>query len=275
MEQATTVNNTNSTIRLLEFACTDPTNSVSIETVLDLYDKIYETGTVSQINTAALRICNEYVARTRNAKDTQTNIRRKLGRAAGKVTNQVQNNLDDITANIKKAVNGAKSNFKANTAKLKANVNKGLGKTKHEAYISGLEEMDATATFMIHCDRILENYNRISKRYNIDRIICENTPINGIEDTTVEICRLIETYNMPDNVKFNTALETCWYGFQKNAIPYVQEAMVTAATDYFMSKGGNHNMCVNLLENSLVVSKQDYKDDDLELITEEDPEEEE
>ena len=279
IERAVQANYPNEIMRLIEIACKDTTNSMPIATVLDLYDKLYEMGTVSDIKTAANRICHEYVDRTRDAKETQTYIRGKLSRAFNKTSNRIASNLDDIKSTIHGTINKAKKNLNTNTNKVKNNISTGLGKkdkkeeAKTEAYISGLISMDEAATRALHCDRILENYNRVSKRFNIDKVIWENYPINGIEDTVVEIANLIETYNVSDNIKFNTLLETCWYGFQKNGIPFNQSAMVTTAADYFMAKGKNHNMCCNLLENSLVISKKDYNGSDLSVITEEEPEE--
>lgn len=266
-------------MRSIDYAAKDMTGSVPINLVLEMFDSLVETGTESEIKKATSIIVNEYVTKTRNAKETQTNIRRKLGKASGKINNRVQDNMDDAKEKINNLIGAGKRNFNNNINQVKKNIEKAKPKLSlkknEELKENALTQMDLMITRMIHCDRILENYNRISKRFNIDKIIQENTLQNDIQDTVIKLCNLIETYEMPQNVKFNTVLETCWYGFNKSGMTFENSDFVTIATDYFLAKGNNRAMCNNILENSLVVSKKDYKGSDLSVITEEEPEEDE
>ena len=267
-------------MKTIEYGVNDTTNSITLETMLDLYDALYEYGNEHNVEVYGRMIAEEYVAKVRDAKDAQTNLRRKLGRIKTAATTKASSNVEEIQDAIKNAISKLKQNLNTNISTVKSNIDKGLpkkkskpSKVKNEAFIHGYESMLESSTKMIYCDRILDNYNRISKRFNIDRIIQENIMQNGIDDTIVSICRLVETYDVPDKVKYNTVLETVWYGFNKNYVDCSPDRYVTLITDYFMAKGNNRDMCGKLLEASMVVKKDDYQGD-LEVITEEEPEDE-
>lgn len=259
-------------------------NSIYEETLFDLFEEVADRGTESQIRYVGNLICNEWVAKTRDAAETQTYLRRKMGRITGKLQGQVTNNIKDSIAAIHKATHAAQNNLKTHLNNIQntgsaiknAVVKKPNRSEKNEqAFAEELIKIEEMAGRMAQCDRILENYNKISKRFNVDRIIQDNTRVNGVNDTVLEICKLLETYDIPDKNKFSLTLETAWYGLHKNSIPFTETQLTTMATDYFLSKGDNRSMCAYILENSVVVSKKEYKDDDLEVITEEEPEKDE
>lgn len=278
-EAAIASENPEKIMRMIEAGINDTSNSILVETMLSLYDALYECGNEHHIKTYANMIVEDYVPKVRDAKEAQTNLRRKLGRIKTAATTKANKNVEEIAEAIKKAIDSLKGNLATNVSTIKANVDKGLpkrksSKAKNEAFIQGYESILEAITKMIYCDRILDNYNRISKRFNIDKVIQENVYANGIDDTIIHICHLLETYDVPDKVKYNTALETVWYGFNKNYVDCASSHYTTLITDYFMAKGNNRGMCSKLLEASMVVKKDDY-DGDLEVFTEEEPEEDE
>ena len=254
---------------------------LSLDTMCRLFDALSECETDSVIRKYGNMILKEYVSRVRDAKETQTYLKRKLGRAKSKMTTKVQNNFDDIKNAFNQMVGAGKTNFTNNMGSMKATaakvfphnplLNKKEEAKKEAAYIEAYKNMLTEATRLISIDRILENYNRISKRFNIDRIIQENTVINGVVDTVVELCNLIDTYDMPIKARYNTCLETCWYGFHKNSFEFNESELVTTVTDYYMAHGKNGRACASILENSVVFDKKDYMGD-MEVLTEEEPE---
>lgn len=252
---------------------------LGLDTMCRLFDALYECGTESQIRKYGNIILKEYVSKVRDAKETQTYLKRKLGNAKSKLTTKVQNNFDDIKNSFNNMIQSGKMNAVNNISAAKNTAakvfphNPVINKSKKEnAYIQAYENMLETATKIVSIDRILENYNRISKRFNIDKIIQENTPINGISDTIVELCNLIDTYDMPVKARYNTCLETVWYGFHKNSFTFDESELVTTVTDYYMSHGKNGIACASILESSVVFDKKDYLGD-MEVLTEEEPEE--
>ena len=278
----TAINSGNPTkiMKMIESGINDTTNSILLDTMLDLYDALYlNGGNAANIRHYGHLIAEDYVARTRDAKEAQTYLKRKLGRIKSSISTKATNNVQSIQDAIKSAIEGVKDKLPTNTggsaSLTPSNTNQQdkPSEEKNEAFIMSYQNMIDEATKMVYCDRILDNYNRISKRFNIDRIIQENIYDNNIDDTIGYICRLIETYDVPDKVKYNTALETVWYGFTKNYVDCSPSQYTTLITDYFLAKGNNRRMCSKLLEASMIVNKDDYQGD-LDVITEEEPEEE-
>ena len=269
-------------VTVLEYGIID-NDRLSLDTMCCLFDALSECGTESQIRKYGNIILKEYVSKVRDAKETQTYLKRKLGNAKSKLTTKVQNNFDDIKDAFNKMVQSAQGNFKSNVASMKKTADKVFPNSplkkkeekekakKEAAWIEAYENMLEEATKLVSIDRILENYNRISKRFNIDRIIQENTVINGVVDTVIELCNLIDTYDMPVKARYNTCLETCWYGFHKNSFEFNESELVTAVTDYYMAHGKNGKACAGILEASTVFDKDDYLGD-MEVLTEEEPE---
>lgn len=271
-------------VTVLEYGIID-NDRLSLDTMCCLFDALSECGTESQIRKYGNIILKEYVSKVRDAKETQTYLKRKLGNAKSKLTTKVQNNFDDIKDTFNKMIQSAQGNFKSNVASMKKTADKVFPNSplkkkeekekakKEAAWIEAYENMLEEATKLVSIDRILENYNRISKRFNIDRIIQENTVINGVVDTVIELCNLIDTYDMPVKARYNTCLETCWYGFHKNSFEFNESELVTAVTDYYMAHGKNGKACAGILEASTVFDKDDYMGD-MEVLTEEEPEDE-
>ena len=274
----------------IECGLGDNTASMSEDTMFDLLDTLAEVGTESQLRKYG-KMLNEYVNKTRDATQTLKYMKQKLGRAKSKITTKIQNNFDDLWNATNSTIGSAKDNFSKNTAPFKnaiANTktrsklannpfkkdNKAEEKeavAKEAALVEIYESLVEEATKIVSIDRILENYNRVSKRFNIDRIIQENTVANGVTDTAVEICNLIETYAMPVKARYNTALETVWYGLHKNGFTFNEQELVTTISDYYMASGNNTNVCKSILEASLIFDKGDYIGD-IDVITEEEPE---
>lgn len=84
------------------------------------------------------------------------------------------------------------------------------------------------------CDRITENYAKISKRFNIDKIISEIAYPNDIYPAIISIARCIDTYNIPFKNKYSHALEISFYALNKNNMNYPSDKIIEAVTDYFI-----------------------------------------
>ena len=222
---------------------------MSLSTYLDLYEVIVENGTLSEIETAGNYILNEVVHKVRDAKATNTLLKRRLGRAKGKIAkNKALENM----------ANATKSNLSF----------------KQEAVVSLYEKMIDKNIIYNECDRVIENYNSISKRFNLEILFIENTRVNGVYDTVLQLCNLIDTYSMPNDIKFNTIIETAWYGLESNNIEYNKSEILSTAVDYFAFKENGINDCKNILDTTLFFDKDEYHKD-IEILMEDEPEEDE
>lgn len=250
-------------------------NPIQLESVLNLFDALYEceSSTTGQLLKMKSFICEEAIPKVRDAKDMNTYLKRKLGMARSKVTTKIHNSIKKSTHAANFALTSAKNNFKNNASEIVNNINAGLSvkpKSKNESYLQCYEEMIHMSSIYEDCDRILDNYNNISKRFNLDKIFIENTRINGVKDTVFELCQYIETYDMPSVVKFNTVIETAWYGFEQNGIQYSSKELLEAATDYFITKPDGLKDCRTIFQNTVVFKPEDMPAC-VQPITEEEP----
>ncbi len=85
------------------------------------------------------------------------------------------------------------------------------------------------------CQRILNNNEKISERFNFDKYIRENGR-KPMDPVVLKCCSMIDTYRTPGYAKLNIALEELSYIYQKNAIPYDKSKMVQLVTEYFLSR---------------------------------------
>lgn len=264
-------------MKSIENAC--KSNPIQFESVLKLFDALYEceSSTSGQLTKMCSYICEEAVPKVRDAKDTNTNLRRKLGRMKSKVSTKIDNNIQDAMATVNAKIHAAQNNFKKNTAQIKANVNKGLRRpmaTKQESYIECYEQFAESTLKVEEADRIIENYNTFSKRFNLEKLFVENTRINGVKDTIHKLCGYEDTYQIKDMAKFALVIESGWFGLEQIGYEYDKKELLEAATDYFLMKPNGYKDCKYVLENSTIYDPEDMPSD-MEVFTEKDPVEDE
>lgn len=217
-------------------------SEVPFSLIMELFDALTENGTVSDISKMGHYIAENVTHKVRDAKQSESVIRRRLTR--------LQNKLKAPSTS---------------TPKIQINKDKAI----KEAYENMLEKV----IIYRNCDRVLENYNTISKRFNLEAVINENTRMNGVYDTVVELCNRIDTYEMPNITKFNTVIETALYGFESNSIEYKKSDILEAAIDYFAFKENGLEACRSILESTLFYDKNEDMGN-IDILTEEEPEDE-
>lgn len=82
-------------------------------------------------------------------------------------------------------------------------------------------------------DRIIDNHNKLTKRFNVDDTI--QTKYITIGEVCKSICNIVDTYNMPPHVKMEICFEEVCYQMDKSGIDFNESAMVESITDYFLS----------------------------------------
>lgn len=209
---------------------------------LDLFEAfIDKANSLSEIESLCNYICSEGLVKCRDAKATQSLLKRRLSKIKKKLTGFTKKDRHKI------------SYFS-------------------DSVIGMYDKMIAVTELYINCDRMIDNYNRISKRFNLEKLFEENTKFNGIEDTVVELCNRIDTYDLPDFVKFNTIIETAWYGFESRNINYDKNSVLKTAIDYFCFKENGIECCKQILNSTIFYDKNsDMKD--IDILMEDEPEE--
>ena len=219
--------------RFIETSAKPNTPAQSFSKVLDLYDSLIEVGSLSDVQYCGRVIYEGTVKRSRSAKQLQTLIRMRLTRLKNKL--------------------------------------KPKRKAIQDAAIIAYERMLENSIVYDNCDRLINNYNNISKRFNLEILFNENTKANGVRDTVVELCNRIDTYEIPNQVKFNSVIETAWYGFESNHIDYKKSDIVECAVDYFLFKENGLNDCKEILEATMFFDKNEDMGN-IDIFTEEEPE---
>lgn len=223
----------------------------------ELFDMVVTNGTCAEICNIGNYIAENAVPKVRDSKATNILIKGRLTRLQHKLNSPVMDSISDAIGKLKSPISMTPSIDNSERERVAT-----------EAY----NEMIDKCIIMAHCDRVIENYNKVSKRFNLDKLFLENTRINGIEDTIVELCNMIDTYNMPSTIKFNTVIETAWYGFESNSIPYDKSSILETAVDYFIFKEDGLVSCRQILESTLFFDRHEDMGN-IDIFTEEEPEE--
>lgn len=226
-----------------------------------LLDRLSESkASKYQIDRCADIINEAIVLKFRDADALQRSLSSKIGWfnrkikiAAGKTFGTV--GVDDSIQNIINKVNDIENNTQTNNSSTAIAADTGevndIGAdfvNMESAYLSILEQ----TTKMVHIDRILKNYNEISKRFNMDKVITETYRDENIQDTILTVCNLIDTYNTSNSVKLNTTLETVWYGLSKFGYSIDLPLMFESACNYFMLKHDGANTCKLVLDATVI-----------------------
>ena len=226
-----------------------------------LLDRLSESkASKYQIDRCADIINEAIVLKFRDADSLQRSLsskigwfNRKLKIATGKTFGTA--GVDDSIQNIINKVNDIENNAQANNSSTAIAADTGevndIGAdfvNMESAYLSILEQ----TTKMVHIDRILKNYNEISKRFNMDKVITETYRDENIQDTILTVCNLIDTYNTSNSVKLNTTLETVWYGLSKFGYSIDLPLMFESACNYFMLKHDGANTCKLVLDATVI-----------------------
>ena len=226
-----------------------------------LLDRLSESkASKYQIDRCADIINEAIVLKFRDADALQRSLSSKIGWFNRKIKIAVGKSfgtagVDDSIQNIINKVNDIENSAQANNSSTAVAADTGevndIGAdfvNMESAYLSILEQ----TTKMVHIDRILKNYNEISKRFNMDKVITETYRDENIQDTILTVCNLIDTYNTSNSVKLNTTLETVWYGLSKFGYSIDLPLMFESACNYFMLKHDGANTCKLVLDATVI-----------------------
>ena len=87
-------------------------------------------------------------------------------------------------------------------------------------------------------DKIYNNHNQISKRFNIDYEI-KSIKIKGLSNVIEKCCSMIDTYSYEPYQKLNMCIEEMTYLFEKNNIDYRSDELLTSILEYFLLRSAN------------------------------------
>ena len=212
---------------------------------LDIFNEICKNCSDGDIRTASNYI-SEGILTVKDAQQLLRSIKMRNARLknATKVTTKIARKIEDINKANERKIKDIQSNLqtKINTANTGSagdgNVSPDVdgaeldntSSVAQECYNKFLEE----AKFVYQCDRVVNNYNKIAKRFNFDKMITEVYSEDLLYDTIVEMASCIDTYDIPFKNKYNSALENTYYIFSKHHMNYPTDKLIEAVTDYFI-----------------------------------------
>lgn len=249
-------------------SCTKSNNQLPFYIYCELFEAICKFGNPSDIRNIATYITENTLPKVRDAKSTNSLLKRRLTIAAHKASiSNVSKDLENLAGNLAPIITTSTSAPSINT--ISAEDTSENDQAAYEAY----NMMHDKSMKLIHCDRVIENYNRISKRFNLDKLFIENNRYDTA-DIVISLCEMIDTYNMPTSIKFNTVIETAYYGFESNTISYTKSTILETAVDYFLFKPDGLESCREILEATLFYDKNDDMKN-IDIFQEEEPKVEE
>ena len=210
---------------------------------VDLLLELYKYNDPVVVNKHRQKVL-ESITKVRDANQFKNYLQRKMALHKGRVKNKVSNIVDKVHNDLKDGAKKAASNI--------ASAVPGNSGDGEQAAHETLNMMYKVACENVTYDRIIKNYEKIGKRFDIDKIVIEKvfTKDDAVRETA-RICKLIDTYNMSSINKFKVATENYLFVLSKNACPYNTVDIVEAAADYFLLNSDDKELYSVALESTL------------------------
>lgn len=214
----------------------------------------------SNINTFTNIFTENIIPKVRNALQMQKLISHRLGNLKSKLSTKIHTKV--------KKISGTYTPPKKGQSKQE--------QPKQENYIyKSLDSITEAVNNTIAYDRIINNHNKLNRRYNLDRFVKESVfTADQATDTIYEFCKLIDTYDIPLKAKYSIAIENGLYAYEKNYVPYNKQSILEAVTDYFLmmhnENGDMLGIIANTAKKTLMYEQADF--DKLDLIPANSPE---
>lgn len=210
---------------------------------VDLLLELYKYNDPVVVNKHRQKVL-ESITKVRDANQFKNYIQRKMALHKGRVKNKVANAVDKVHSDVKEQLKKAAGNI--------ASLVPGNSGDGEQAAHETLNMIYKVACENVTYDRIIKNYEKIGKRFDIDKIVIEKvfTKDDAVRETA-RICKLIDTYNMSSINKFKVATENYLFVLSKNACPYDTVEIMEAAADYFLLNSDDKELYSVALESTL------------------------
>lgn len=242
--------------------CSELKDQIPMQTYCDLFESIIPISNKSNIYNIGNYIAENIIHKVRNASEYAPVFKSRITRWENKLKSPID--TSDFSINISSPTTPIAS------APAPTHQND-IPEENIDAAIEAFTKMLDKCEIYAECDRLLNNYNTVSKRFNLDKVFIENGR-RSVSDIVIDLCEKIDTYNISNDIKFCTIIETAWYGFETYSIPYIKSEILEAAVNYFLFKPNGLKSCRSILETTLFFDKEkDMKN--IDILMEEEPEE--
>lgn len=201
---------------------------------LNIFDDICENCNNSIIKTCS-DILIEAESKVRDQTQLANSLKYRMARLKKNKSTKITKVYNDVSEKIKDALTVKPIAKSVSVSKISSDnkSNNDDNDIATECYSKIYEECMKNK----ECDRIINNYNKISKIFNIDKIISEVTTSDELYDCCATIAKYVDTYNSPFKNRYNTALEIASYAMDKYYMDYPKNKIIEAVTDYFIFSG--------------------------------------
>ena len=215
----------------------DSDSNVAFEKALDVYEVMYEHESTSVIRDIG-SILIEGVQKVRDANQLMNSIKHRTSRIKSKISTKINNKIDDVdNANneINDKIRAALDSLKNNSPSSDGDSSSSNDEFKDKAVIDVYNKLYEAAHKSYECDRILRNYNSISKRFDLYKMVSESLNTDGdLDSCIIKICECVDTFSSSFQSKYNTMLETTAYIFDRMHVEYPRKRLVEMVTNYFI-----------------------------------------
>lgn len=220
---------------------------------IDIFIEVCDNENNSNINTC-MNCLIENVDKVRDASQLLNSLKYRNSRLKRKINTTIKSKYGHVNNAIINSINDIKkptgvvssSNSNSNTS------------TVEEC----LKNIMYEASKNKECDRILENYSKICKRFNINKIISEMNYSDDIYSAILNISSCIDSYSIPFKNKYSHMLEASYYVLNKYNMNYPSSKIIEAVTDYFIFSSvlteNELNSIIEVKNNSVLYSDDDF-----------------
>ena len=216
----------NAKILLNNWENLDTNQNIALAKVLNVMELAYMNGNIGDINSLTYTVCENIVPKVRDANQMQYFIKRKLANVKTKISTKINNKIENLYDAVQ---NSMPQTPKSDAASQQQTATS-------EAINMSIDKIIESSNNIIKYDRIINNYNKLCKRFNIDRFTQESVFYPSmVGDWVLEFCKLVDTYNIPTKAKYNICLESALYALDKNGVPYIKKDIINNITNYFLA----------------------------------------
>ena len=213
----------------------DDNTNVAYDKALDIFEELCDSLLVSKsVLQTTCDILIESENKVRDQMQLANSLKNRLSRLKRKSIVKLDAKHNIVTNAVAVNIAKAKNAISINTSPAKTSSPKSPTANNDESKEECLNMLYNKCLLIQECDRILNNYNNISKRFNIDNIASRIMDESDLYQACMELASYVDTYDSPFKNKYNTVLETALYLFNKHAINYPKSKIIEGVTDYFI-----------------------------------------
>ena len=262
---------------LRNIALSDTKNEIkTVEKMLNVFETVYEKCGPSRETDIAKHYLIEVVDRIRDPKQMASLLKRRIslgtkGKGVTKFANKVNdsNTLNSKSSQVSKNIQNSMQSLSPKLQVQKLSLPTINTSTKSSTSSTTITTDDnVTECFynelINHCninaeaDRVLTNYDRLSKRFNVDRVM-DLIGLNIPDDIDL-FCDLFNTWSdeeMSKKSKFNIAIETALYINEKHNNSVDRQNLIESIVDYHLFNNESFNDIYSYLESNSMITESD------------------